>query len=76
MGRVKPESIANGVVFGNNNIPMVSTSAAAYTEKERQQTNSALKHTSTLVLGGKQEPMKTINQHYFDEKPILKNTLP
>ncbi len=39
----------------------------------------SLQQTSALVLGnanGISEPMETINQHYFTEKPIQKNNLP
>lgn len=56
---VKPESSPNAIVFGNHNIPMVTTNNADFTRKEvsQNQAKSTLQQSSSLVLGDKPQSM-------------------
>ena len=58
---------------------MITTNNSDYTTKEAPysgQINSTLQQSSSLVLGDKGQSMETINQLYYNEKPITKNELP
>lgn len=49
--------IGNAICFGNNVLPMMTTSGASYTQKEVQLNRIKPEQTLGVNLGGKSEPM-------------------
>ena len=68
--RVKPDNNKNAIVFGNHNLPKVTTNTMDYVKKDltANEIKNSLQQSSSLVLGDKPEDMKTMNQLYYDEK--------
>jgi hypothetical protein len=77
-GKLKHEAPKDAIVFGNHRGPMLTTHDAEYTRKEGEvtQNKTPLQQSSSLVLGDKGQTMETMNQLYYNEKPIVKNELP
>lgn len=68
--RVAPDNTKNAIVFGNHQLPKITTNTADYVKKTptSNEIKNSLQQSSSLVLGDKSEDMKTMNQVYFDEK--------
>jgi hypothetical protein len=67
----------NAICFGNNHLPMVTTSNASFTPKQQHPDGKPSgEPTLGIHLGDKSEPMQTMNQLYFDRKQPSKNSLP
>ena len=76
-GKVGGQQVGNAICFGNNLLPMVTTSGASFTPKEVQQNRAKPEQTMGITLGGgKTEPMQTINQLYYTQKELSKASLP
>jgi hypothetical protein len=73
--RVKLDHTQNAIVFGNHHLPKVTTNNMDFVKKvqNENEVKNSFQQTSSLVLGEKPEAMTTINQQFFDSKPLLKN---
>lgn len=58
-GLIKPQSGQNAIVFGNHQLPMVTTNNSDFTPKEatKNQVNNTLQQSSNLILGDKPQSM-------------------
>ena len=76
-GCIKPEG-GNAINFGNYQLPMTTTNNSDFTPKEmaKNYAHNSLQQSSSLILGDKGQDMGTMNQKFYDHKPILRNELP